>query len=102
MGSLYVLKLPYRTGHNREAIENFESNAIPSQIERTGSIRIVARRDSGRRAYTEVFTACPERICPVELALLVTALVKYPPRALLHDACHICASNTAQRLSKKI
>jgi hypothetical protein len=58
-----------------EVTKIFERNAIPRQIGRTDSVRTVGRRDSGRRAYREVFTACPERICPVELALLATGLV---------------------------
>jgi hypothetical protein len=55
--------------------KNFESNVIPSQSERTGSVRTVVRMDSGRRAYKEVLTARPERTCPLALVLLATALV---------------------------
>ncbi len=53
--------------------KKFESNAIPSQIGRTDSVRTVGRRDSGRRAYTDVFTACSGRICLPDPALVATA-----------------------------
>ncbi len=32
-------------------------------------------QDRGRLAYTDVFTACPERTCPLALAILATAMV---------------------------
>lgn len=54
---------------------NFESYGIPSRIERTGRVRTVGRMDSGRRAYTQVVTACPAQTAPRYSALLATALV---------------------------